>query len=90
MGIVCFIILYYLATRKKDKLPDGALFALFLIIFWTLRFCIEFVKENQIPLEESSILTMGQFLSIPLVLAGIVLLWYVYRKKNRTNSLIKI
>jgi prolipoprotein diacylglyceryltransferase len=40
------------------------------------------VKENQEPFEDSMVLNMGQILSIPLVIAGIVILALSYRKKE--------
>lgn len=83
MGIVCFVILYYLATRKKDKLPDGALFGLFLIIYWAMRFGVEFFKEFQTLAQEESFLTMGQYLSIPAVGIGFLILWYAYYRRKK-------
>ena len=36
---------------------------------------IEFVKEEQVPFEEGMTLNMGQLLSIPFIVAGIVLIY---------------
>jgi prolipoprotein diacylglyceryltransferase len=44
------------------------------------RFFIEFLKEVQEDFEKTLPLDMGQWLSIPLIIAGFVLLIFVYRK----------
>tara|TARA_R110002167_G_scaffold103346_11_gene267410 strand:+ start:420 stop:1382 length:963 start_codon:yes stop_codon:yes gene_type:complete len=70
--IFVFIILYYLywKTDKKEKL--GFLFGLFLVLLWTVRFFIEFVKERQNELDASfELLSIGQWLSIPFILIGL-------------------
>ncbi len=74
-----FILLMYLWYRKKDSLPEGLLFGTFLIILFGLRFIYEFMKENQVEFEDSMQLNMGQILSIPLVIAGI---WILFNLKK--------
>ena len=49
----------------------GLLFGAYLTLAFTARFFIEFYKEVQVEFEESMVLDMGQWLSIPLVVAGI-------------------
>ncbi len=69
--IFVFLILYYLywKTDKKDKL--GFLFGTFLVLLWTVRFFVEFVKESQGGFEQSlGLLSTGQWLSIPFILIG--------------------
>ena len=39
------------------------------------RFFIEFVKENQEVWEASMALNMGQILSIPFIVVGLLMLW---------------
>ena len=48
----------------------GLLFGAYLTLAFTARFFIEFYKEVQVEFEESMVLDMGQWLSIPLVVAG--------------------
>jgi len=62
--LIFFILLF------KNKNKPGNTFALFLILYSTLRFFIEFVREPQILIGP---LTMGQLLSIPLFIIGIIL-----------------
>lgn len=72
-----FIILYrlYWKTNKKNK--TGYLFGLFMVGLWTTRFLIEFVKKRQNELDESlELLSIGQWLSIPMILVG---LYFMFR-----------
>ena len=46
-----------------------------------MRFLIEFIKEPQVGFEEAMVLNMGQLLSIPFVLAGVVILIFAFKKK---------
>ena len=79
-SFLLFIFLFYLWSRAKKNTPHGQLFALFLIILFSLRFFYEFLKENQVAFEDNMSLNMGQWLSIPLVIAGVVLLIKTYQK----------
>lgn len=71
--ILFFFLLWY--YYKKDGKPrPGLLFAIFLIVVFGFRLLVEFIKEPQVAFESSMALNMGQLLSIPLVIAGIVIL----------------
>ena len=62
------------AYHKHDgKLHNGRLFGWWLIALWGVRFLIEFVKEEQVDFEKGMTLDMGQWLSIPFIIGGIVL-----------------
>ena len=76
-----FFLLYLIWYRKKENTPEGLLFGVFLITRWSFRFLWEFLKEEQVAFEEGMTLNMGQWLSIPLILAGVVILVYSLRKK---------
>jgi len=45
-----------------------------MIVLWSLRFAYEFLKENQVPFEDQMTLNMGQILSIPMLIFGILVL----------------
>ena len=66
----------YLYWRTNVKQKQGFIFGAFLILIFTARFIIEFVKENQEPWENEMVLNMGQWLSVPFILVGIFMLWY--------------
>jgi phosphatidylglycerol---prolipoprotein diacylglyceryl transferase len=78
--LLIFFLLYKLYFRFKSKPKEGLLFGLFLILTFTMRFLIEFIKNPQEDFEKNLLLNMGQLLSIPLIVAGIAILIYVSRK----------
>jgi prolipoprotein diacylglyceryl transferase len=78
--LAIFVILYLLYLKKRRPLRDGVIFSLFLILLFGSRFFIEFFKEVQVAFEQKLPLDMGQWLSIPLIVAGFVILILLYRK----------
>ena len=68
---IIFSFLFWAYWKKKWHLYRGRLFGIFLTLHFVARFFVEFFKEHQ-ALSNSSVLTMGQLLSIPLVLVGII------------------
>ncbi len=88
--VILFIFLFWLWSKEKEKLPAGRLLGIFLIWCFGLRFLFEYLKENQEAFEEGMFLNMGQILSIPMVIAGIVIVMLSYRKQHvKTNELKK-
>ena len=81
-GVVIFVVLFAL-SRKKPPLPRGTFFGLFLIMYGAFRFLVEFIREPDVQLGYlwGGWLTMGQLLSLPLVIAGIVILVYALKMK---------
>lgn len=76
-GVLLFIILFAL-SRKTPPRPRGTFLGVFLIIYGICRFLIEFVRQPDAQLGYlfGDWLTMGQVLSVPLVIVGIgVLIW---------------
>ncbi len=69
-----FILLFYLYYKKDAGKKQGLLFGIFLISVFTMRFLIEFVKDVQVDFENSLPINMGQILSIPFIIAGVLLL----------------
>jgi prolipoprotein diacylglyceryltransferase len=80
--VFLFLFLLWIWTRYKENLPPGRLLGIFLIWCFGLRIVFEFMKEVQVDFERGMTLNMGQILSIPLVIAGVVILWLSYQKKN--------
>lgn len=77
---VLFVILIILYNHWKTKTPRGSLTGLFFVWVFFLRFFYEFIKENQKDFESNYSLKMGQILSIPVVIFGIVILVRAFRK----------
>jgi prolipoprotein diacylglyceryl transferase len=84
--VFLFLLLLWLWARQKENLPAGRLLGIFLIWCFGLRFLFEYLKENQVAFEDELPLNMGQNLSIPLVIAGIIILVLSFRKKQEQNS----
>lgn len=76
-----FLLLFWIWWRHQANLPPGLIFGWFMVILWSLRFAYEYLKENQVDFESKLPINMGQILSIPLVLVGVIILWRVYSKK---------
>ncbi|MBI9069104.1 MAG: prolipoprotein diacylglyceryl transferase [Salinivirgaceae bacterium] len=83
--LAIFILLYFIYAKNDGKQKRGLIFSLFMILVFTARFLIEFVKENQVDFEAGMVLNMGQWLSIPFVLFGVGLLFVTTRKKIKLN-----
>lgn len=84
--ILLFAFLFLIWTKRKENTTPGLIFGYFMVILWSLRFAYEFLKENQVPFEDGMQLNMGQLLSIPLILVGIVILIIAYRKKGSQTA----
>lgn len=72
--LLIFLFLHQVYRKFGATTPRGLLLGLFLILIFTARFFIEFVKVRQAAFGDALPLSMGQLLSIPAVIAGIVLL----------------
>ena len=72
---VLFIILYTMYNKTKLSDKKGFFFGFFLIFLFGVRFIVEFVKESQGGIENYlGLLSTGQWLSIPFMLIGLILL----------------
>lgn len=80
--LLTFIFLYrsYFNCSKGDRQP-GFIFGWFLMLIFGSRFFIEFLKEPQVGFESTMTLNMGQWLSIPFMIAGFYI-WYKGYQKN--------
>ena len=74
--ILVFLILFFLYWKTKTAEKHGLLFGYFLILLWSVRFVVEYVKESQGGIEETfGLFSTGQWLSIPFILIGIYYLF---------------
>ncbi len=92
-AIYCFF-LFLLSLgvwyTRKDRMKNGFILGWFLILLFSLRFIDEFFKINQESFEDNLILNMGQLLSIPFIVAGILILLLNTRKQTMTTSPDKV
>lgn len=70
INLSLFFILYSLFKKLANKAPKLFFFHLFLVLYFTSRFLIEFTKEYQVNWE--NFLTAGQWLSIPFIIWAII------------------
>lgn len=75
-----FALLMWMYWKKDAQARPGLLFGTFLVGTFLTRFFIEFIKNDQVDFEATMALNMGQWLSIPFVLAGIWLIIYAMRR----------
>jgi phosphatidylglycerol:prolipoprotein diacylglycerol transferase len=79
-GVVLFAILWWFSARPR---PRGAVSALFLIGYGVFRFAVEFTREPDRFLGLLALgFSMGQWLSLPMVLIGSAMLIRAYRAKS--------
>ena len=78
-GVVLFLVLWLYSRKQR---PAMATSALFLIVYGVGRFIIEFVRvpDQQIGYLALGWVTMGQVLSAPMIIAGVLLLVLAYRR----------
>lgn len=76
-----FIYMYWFWKNKRNTVGPGFMFGLLCVVLWIERFADEFFKENQVDFENSMALNMGQLLSIPFIIIGIVMIVRSYKKK---------
>jgi len=77
-----FIVLLQMYRTMQDRIRPGVIFASYLVMIFTARFFIEFVKTRQANYGHESWLSTGQLLSIPLILAGLCFIVYPIFKKR--------
>lgn len=82
--IVTFFVLFYLYSKKDvAKRYPGMLIGIMFVMIFAGRLIIENYKEIQVDFEQGMALNMGQWLSIPFILAGISLIIYSLKNKKR-------
>ncbi|MBA56313.1 MAG: prolipoprotein diacylglyceryl transferase [Pseudomonadales bacterium] len=84
-GVALFCILWFFSAKPRPKYAVSGMFALFYGIF---RFSVEFVRQpdGHIGFVALNWLTMGQILSLPMILVGLILLYLAYGKRNGNQT----
>ena len=84
---IIFTIMMILYKKMRDRLKNGFFFGLVLVLCFTARFIIEFVKENQVGFEDRMTFNMGQLLSLPYIVVGIGFIIYgLWRTKSSAHN----
>jgi len=83
-GLALFALLWWFSSKPR---PRGAVSALFLIGYGTFRFLVEYTREPDRFLGLLALgFSMGQWLSMPMVVAGILMLAWSYRRAGRVTA----
>ena len=72
--VLLFIVLMWMYWRRNAGERPGLIFGVFLTWLFTARFLIEFVKNPQVQFEQDMTFNMGQLLSVPFIIAGVILI----------------
>jgi len=83
--LIIFGLLWYVYKKTNLKKRKGFIFGLLLTTLFSARLFLEIFKEDQVAFEESMLLNMGQILSIPFIIIGIVLI-IVSSIKNKIET----
>ena len=79
--MVLFGFMLFLSFKPKVYLKEGRLIGIFFFFVFTFRFFVEFIKVKQSDIiSDGSFLLMGQYLSIPFIILGIVL-FFISKKR---------
>ncbi len=75
---MALLLWMYFKRNLGDKRP-GLMFGTFLVIIFGSRIAIEFLKNVQVAFEKNMVFDMGQWLSVPFVIVGIVMIVRSFR-----------
>ncbi|HZN25815.1 MAG TPA: prolipoprotein diacylglyceryl transferase [Burkholderiales bacterium] len=80
-GVLLFLLLWWYSSKPR---PRGAISGLFLAGYGVFRFLVEFTREPDRFLGLLALdLTMGQWLSLPMIAIGAAMMIWAYRKQHR-------
>jgi phosphatidylglycerol:prolipoprotein diacylglycerol transferase len=86
-GLLLFAILWWFTSKPRPRLaPSG----LFLLIYGLSRFMIEFVRvpDEHIGYLAGGWFTMGQALSLPMIVVGAILMTVAYRQRVPSGNVV--
>jgi phosphatidylglycerol---prolipoprotein diacylglyceryl transferase len=82
-GLALFLLLWWYSSKRR---PRGAVSGLFLLGYGVFRFIVEFTREPDRYLGFLALgLTMGQWLSLPMIVIGGAMIAWAYSKDRATS-----
>ena len=87
-GLVLFAILGWMFWKTKSRYEPGKLVGAFLLFYGLFRFAVEFIREPDSQLvgfAHATGLHMGQWLSLPMILGGLWLMWTAKGRRVRVE-----
>ncbi|MBI2580943.1 prolipoprotein diacylglyceryl transferase [Candidatus Woesearchaeota archaeon] len=86
-AIKTFFIFVVLWQLQKKKLPKGTVFWTFVFLYGSIRFVLEFLKDEVAVPDYAFGLTWGQFWSIPMLIVGGYMLWKLLKSFSKGEGL---
>jgi phosphatidylglycerol:prolipoprotein diacylglycerol transferase len=90
-GIVLFAVLAWMFWRTQARYEPGKLVGAFLFLYGCFRFGLEFIREPDqqlIGFAQATHLHMGQWLSLPMILGGLWLMWTAKKRRVRVEPTV--
>jgi phosphatidylglycerol:prolipoprotein diacylglycerol transferase len=90
-GVVLFIILWWMFWKTQARYEPGKLVGAFLFFYGIFRFGIEFIREPDAQLvgfAQATGLHMGQWLTVPMILGGLYLMWTAKKRRVRVEPTV--
>lgn len=84
--ILIFTLLFIFYRKRHMQVRDGFIFGVFMILLFSARFFIEFVKNDQVAFEAGMQFNMGQLLSLPFILAGFIMLYWTAKQPKHFSQ----
>jgi phosphatidylglycerol:prolipoprotein diacylglycerol transferase len=86
-GLLLFAVLWWYTRRRR---PPGSASGLFLVGYGTCRFVVEYAREPDSFLGILALgLTMGQWLSLPMIVAGLAMMVWARRRADRPEPTVR-
>lgn len=84
-GLALFVILWWFSAKPR---PLGAVSGAFLVGYGAFRFVAEYFRQPDAGIfGRSEVISMGQWLSLPMVLSGIALLFWSNRRQKKDKDI---
>ena len=80
--LMIFTVLFIFYRKRHMKVRDGFIFGVFMILLFAARFFIEYVKNDQVAFEAGMQFNMGQLLSLPFILAGVIMIVWTAKRPH--------
>ena len=80
--LLIFTVLLIFYRKRHMKVRDGFIFGVFMILLFAARFFIEYVKNDQVAFEAGMQFNMGQLLSLPFILAGVIMIVWTAKRPH--------
>lgn len=85
--IAMFFVFFLIYSKFAKNWKHGTFLGWFVLVLFGFRFLIEYTKTEQAEFIWNAPITMGQLLSIPFIIFGIVLVVRQYWKKGKTEPI---